>query len=117
MICSRGPCGTMRMKFRIRIVVLLCFIAFSIWIILYFNSISSSCGSNGKPCFNKDKIVRNISKEDRYVHPNSELMIGKIKDKTDENIKDEGYSKYAFNDLISRRIGHHRAIPDTRHEM
>ena len=43
-------------------------------------------------------------------------MIGMVKDKKDETIRDEGYSKYAFNDLISRRIGNYRTIPDTRHE-
>ena len=44
-------------------------------------------------------------------------FIGIIHDETDEKIRDNGYEKHAFNELISIRIGHHRIIPDTRHKM
>ena len=107
----------MRMKFRVRIVVLLCFVAFSLWVILSFHGTGPDCSPDGKVCTKKSKKPRNRAKEDGYVDPNAQLMIGRIKDKIDEDIRDDGYREYAFNDLISRRLGHHRAIPDTRHEM
>jgi polypeptide N-acetylgalactosaminyltransferase len=69
---------------------------------------------DGGLCVNKAKIQG--PKKDEFELSNAELMIGMVRDKNDETIRDEGYSKYAFNDLISRRIGNHRAIPDTRHE-
>ena len=106
----------MRVKFRTRIIILLCAIVSSVWVFLWWaSSKSSDCGSDGKLCINRAEILRNRLEEHR--HSNAELMIGIVKDKIDKNIRDEGYSKYAFNDLISRRIGNHRTIPDTRHEM
>jgi hypothetical protein len=81
--------------------------------------ITLDCGSDGTLCTSKTgkgEILRNRPEEHNLRHSNAELMIGMVKDETDESIRDEGYSKYAFNDLISRRIGNHRTIPDTRHE-
>lgn len=109
----------MRVKFRTRITILLCTIVFSVWIFFWPDLMTLDCGSDGTLCTSKTSkgdILRNRAEEHNLRHSNAELMIGMVKDKTDENIRDEGYSKYAFNDLISRRIGNHRAIPDTRHE-
>ena len=43
--------------------------------------------------------------------------LGIIRTNEDERIKEEGYQKHAFNELISNRLGFHREIEDTRHEM
>ncbi|XP_056007067.1 polypeptide N-acetylgalactosaminyltransferase 11-like [Ostrea edulis] len=40
--------------------------------------------------------------------------LGIVSSPEDQKARDEGYQKYAFNELISNRIGFHRAIPDTR---
>lgn len=32
----------------------------------------------------------------------------------DQELRDLGYQKHAFNLLISNRLGYHRAVPDTR---
>lgn len=41
--------------------------------------------------------------------------LGMIRNSEDKRIKEEGYGKHAFNELISNRLGFHREIPDTRH--
>lgn len=43
--------------------------------------------------------------------------LGMIRNHEDERIREEGYGKHAFNVLISNRLGFHREIQDTRHEM
>lgn len=43
--------------------------------------------------------------------------LGLIRNSEDERVKEEGYEKHAFNELISHRLGFHREIQDTRHEM
>lgn len=32
----------------------------------------------------------------------------------DQEVRDLGYQKHAFNMLISNRLGYHREVPDTR---
>ena len=93
----------MRAKFFTRVTILFCAVVFSVWSYLWWPR-SSYCDRG--LCVNKAKTPK----------PENEFMIGMVKDKNDETIRDEGYSKYAFNDLISRRIGNLRTIPDTRHE-
>ena len=111
----------MRMKFRTRIAILLCVTVFGICVILWRNNITLDCNSDEELCGQKHENLENRNVEQRLalLNPslNPELMVGMIKDKIDEDIRDEGYKKYAFNDLISRRIGNLRPIPDTRHEM
>lgn len=43
--------------------------------------------------------------------------LGMIRSHEDERIREEGYGKHAFNELVSNRLGFHREIQDTRHEM
>ncbi|XP_063777927.1 polypeptide N-acetylgalactosaminyltransferase 11 [Pseudophryne corroboree] len=40
--------------------------------------------------------------------------MGMIFNEQDQNVRDVGYQKHAFNVLISNRLGYHRDIPDTR---
>ncbi|XP_046446155.1 polypeptide N-acetylgalactosaminyltransferase 11-like isoform X2 [Daphnia pulex] len=35
----------------------------------------------------------------------------------DQKIREDGYSKHAFNVLVSSRLDYHREIPDSRHKM
>ncbi|CAJ0921302.1 unnamed protein product [Ranitomeya imitator] len=39
---------------------------------------------------------------------------GMIFNEQDQDVRDVGYQKHAFNMLISNRLGYHRDIPDTR---
>ncbi|KAJ8278111.1 hypothetical protein GJAV_G00083970 [Gymnothorax javanicus] len=43
--------------------------------------------------------------------------MGMIFNEQDQEIRDMGYHKHAFNVLISNRLGYHRDLPDTRNEM
>ncbi|RWS11020.1 polypeptide N-acetylgalactosaminyltransferase 11-like protein [Dinothrombium tinctorium] len=45
------------------------------------------------------------------------LNLAIIRDADELKIRKEGYRKYAFNVLVSERIGFHRIIPDTRHSL
>ncbi|XP_023682544.1 polypeptide N-acetylgalactosaminyltransferase 11 [Paramormyrops kingsleyae] len=40
--------------------------------------------------------------------------MGMIFNEQDQEVRDEGYHKHAFNMLISNRLGYHRDLPDTR---
>ncbi|KAI5106606.1 polypeptide N-acetylgalactosaminyltransferase 11, partial [Silurus meridionalis] len=41
---------------------------------------------------------------------------GMIYNEKDQEVRDTGYHRHAFNILISNRIGYHRDLPDTRNE-
>lgn len=102
----------MRVKFRTRIIILFCIVVFMVCVFVGPpNSRWLGCRSEGTLCLDEGEFEKHQIRD-----PNVGLMIGMIKNTADQNIRDEGYSKHAFNDLISRRIGSHRAIPDTRHE-
>lgn len=40
--------------------------------------------------------------------------LGMIFNEQDQELRDTGYQKHAFNMLISNRLGYHRDVPDTR---
>lgn len=40
--------------------------------------------------------------------------MGMIFNEADQEVRDTGYHRHAFNVLISTRLGHHRELPDTR---
>nr|XP_014347308.1 PREDICTED: polypeptide N-acetylgalactosaminyltransferase 11 isoform X3 [Latimeria chalumnae] len=42
--------------------------------------------------------------------------MGMIFNEEDQDVRDMGYQKHAFNVLISNRLGLHRDVPDTRHQ-
>lgn len=46
-----------------------------------------------------------------------ETNLGLVRNSDDQKIREEGYSKHAFNVLVSSRLDYHRAIPDSRHKM
>ena len=42
------------------------------------------------------------------------LSAGMIFNEADQEVRDTGYHRHAFNILISNRLGYHRELPDTR---
>ena len=53
----------------------------------------------------------------QIVHETNESRLGMINDDRDREKKESGFSLYAFNALVSERLGYHRQhLPDTRHE-
>ena len=102
------------MKFQLRLIVLVLFVFFvSIWFALkpIQKSVELHCSDN-ESCL--DEIGRSLKDKGAKSHA-SEQIIGILFNESDEKLRDEGYNHYAFNDLISTRIGSHRSIPDTRH--
>ncbi|XP_043554079.1 polypeptide N-acetylgalactosaminyltransferase 11-like [Chiloscyllium plagiosum] len=57
-------------------------------------------------------FIKPINKELKEIELSPEL--GRIFNEADQEIRDMGYQKHAFNVLISNRLGYHRDIPDTR---
>jgi len=51
---------------------------------------------------------------DEEIDPND---IGLVKNTEDKKIRDDGYKKFAYNSLVSKRLGFHRDINDTRHKQ
>lgn len=43
--------------------------------------------------------------------------LGLIRNREDQRVREQGYEKHAFNELVSNRLGFHREIEDTRHEL
>lgn len=43
--------------------------------------------------------------------------LGLIRNSDDQRVRETGYEKHAFNELISNRLGFHRQIEDTRHKL
>ncbi|XP_057680424.1 polypeptide N-acetylgalactosaminyltransferase 11 [Corythoichthys intestinalis] len=50
----------------------------------------------------------------RIRTPGRSAEMGMIFDEADRELRDAGYRQHAFNVLISKRIGPHRQLPDTR---
>uniref|UniRef100_UPI00398E453D polypeptide N-acetylgalactosaminyltransferase 11-like isoform X1 n=2 Tax=Pristiophorus japonicus TaxID=55135 RepID=UPI00398E453D len=59
-----------------------------------------------------DQFMKPILKEFKKIDLSPEL--GRIFNEADQEVRDMGYQKHAFNMLISNRLGYHRDIPDTR---
>ena len=68
---------------------------------------------------NNDKEIRNnqIRKlfKRNYIY-NVDDSVGYVDTEEDIAKRQEGYDKYAFNLLVSERIGYSRVIPDTRNK-
>ena len=47
----------------------------------------------------------------------TDVYFGLVKNDDDIRKKEYGYEKFAFNLLVSDRIGYRRDIPDTRNKM
>ncbi|XP_034257588.1 polypeptide N-acetylgalactosaminyltransferase 11 isoform X1 [Pantherophis guttatus] len=54
--------------------------------------------------------VQDLLKSDTEFSPE----MGMIFNEQDQEVRDLGYQKHAFNVLISNRLGYHRDVPDTR---
>ncbi|XP_022099932.1 polypeptide N-acetylgalactosaminyltransferase 11-like [Acanthaster planci] len=47
----------------------------------------------------------------------SDSELGMIKTAEDRRLRDEGFRRHAFNELVSTRIGYHRSVPDSRNPL
>ncbi|KAL9966348.1 hypothetical protein ACROYT_G024403 [Oculina patagonica] len=64
---------------------------------------------NDSPTDEFDREMGNVEKDIS--------TLGLIRNSEDQRVRETGYEKHAFNELISNRLGFNREIQDTRHEM
>ena len=62
------------------------------------------------------KLVTTITKIDVQNNSIWADQLGVAKNEIEQKFKEDGYNKYAFNTLVSQRLGLSRSLPDTRHK-
>ena len=110
------------MRPNIKYLLLGCIISSFIWVIVVIVMMDSSQKNisngelsdilNGK--FPLDEEGQTSHKKAEYFDPDT---LGMITNEKDVQIRNDGYKKFAFNVLVSDRLGYHRDVPDTRHEL
>ncbi|XP_040858462.1 polypeptide N-acetylgalactosaminyltransferase 11 isoform X4 [Ochotona curzoniae] len=61
-----------------------------------------------------DDVIDNDVEDPEKDHLKFSSELGMIFNERDQELRDLGYQKHAFNMLISNRLGYHRDVPDTR---
>lgn len=61
-----------------------------------------------------DDVIDNHIEDPEKGHLKFSSELGMIFNERDQELRDLGYQKHAFNLLISNRLGYHRDVPDTR---
>lgn len=102
-----------------RYTVLFCMVVFGFRIIFWLVSSTHDPSKRPKHWLDMDELSEDTNELNGVGGSNYDenLLIGMIKNESEQILRNEGYAKHAFNDLISVRLGHHRLIPDTRHNM
>lgn len=67
--------------------------------------------------YNQETRKFNSNEPDFEDQEDDIVQLGIVQNNEDLKFKEEGYVKHAFNLLISKRLGLHREIKDTRHEL
>jgi hypothetical protein len=109
----------MRLKLYQRYIFLCFFVAIFVWMILnlmvlFFDGAVKS----GEPNYYEDD--ENTSEDTVDVGSDDEQEVtelGIVRNKKELIIRQDGYAKHAFNLLISKRLGMHRQLKDTRHKL
>ncbi|MBN3321854.1 GLT11 acetylgalactosaminyltransferase, partial [Atractosteus spatula] len=84
-------------------------VTWTLLLFIYFNFTQESQPFKNVPV-KGDLAFRNFPRKGADLSPE----MGMIFNEQDQEIRDTGYHKHAFNVLISNRLGFHRDIPDTR---
>ena len=81
----------------------------------------------GEAYQNSDTLVKNLKSktfaladgedDEGRKMPSALDELGLIRTIEEKKEREEGYKKHAFNALISKRLGYHREVPDTRHKQ
>lgn len=94
---------------------LLTSVTWSLLLLLYFHLGSSHSPARSQPITGiLDR--RGAGRRAAPANQDAELSpeMGMIFDSRDQEVRDSGYHRHAFNVLISNRLGSHRSLPDTR---
>lgn len=112
----------MGLKLPTRYFLLCTFLTLSFWILfnvmsfVYVGTIDKyETRGHGRHLQN-DSPTDEFDRETGHVEKDISTL-GLIRNSEDQRVRETGYEKHAFNELISNRLGFHREIQDTRHEM
>ena len=78
------------------------------------NELANEPANDFKNDFKNDADRKNDRKDAKTVEQSNIFELGYVNNKEEEKIREEGFNNYAFNLLISNRLGYKRDIPDTR---
>ncbi|KAL4705705.1 hypothetical protein ACJJTC_018778 [Scirpophaga incertulas] len=67
--------------------------------------------------FLKEKFAQQLGMKTAQPDTGLDSQLGLIRNAEDVRAREKGYNLYAFNTLVSQRIGNHRGLPDTRNKM
>lgn len=109
----------MGLKLPSRYLLLCVSLTLSFWILLNVMSfLYTGTDSNYSKRINGRHLQKDSPSDDfemqlgDITEENDKSTIGLIRNTEDERIRDEGYAKHAFNELISNRLGFYREIQD-----
>jgi len=112
----------MGFKLPTRYFLLCTFLAFSFWVLLNVMSFMY-VGTRNKLYENRGhgRHLQNDSPTDNFEREMEEdkdiSTLGLIRNSEDQRVRENGYEKHAFNELISNRLGFHREVQDTRDKL
>jgi polypeptide N-acetylgalactosaminyltransferase len=79
--------------------------------------INNYLGEFDQDAHSKKLVPHFKAKMNKSASNNLEANLGLVRNSEDQKIREDGYSKHAFNVLVSSRLDYHREIPDSRHKM
>lgn len=112
----------MGFKLPTRYFLLCTFLTFSFWALLNVMSFMY-VGTSDKLYENRGhgRHLQNDSPTDNFEGGMGQekdiSTLGLIRNREDQKVREKGYEKHAFNELISNRLGFHREIQDTRDKL
>ena len=112
----------MGLKLPTRYFLLCTFLTVSFWAVLNIMSFMF-VGTSDKLYEHRahGRHLQNDSPTDNFQREMEEekdiSTLGLIRNSEDQKVREKGYEKHAFNELISNRLGFHREIQDTRDKL
>lgn len=103
-----------------RYFLLCCFLIISLWLFFNFMSFMYVAGERKHTLPGTARHLQGNSLVADFsfnLDQQDISLLGLIRTDEDKRVRELGYSRYAFNELISNRLGFHRSVKDTRHKL
>lgn len=83
------------------------------------NDLKKDLNNGSNDDLNEDDLIKHQSNEKnkKTIDVSDIFELGYVNNKEEEKLREDGFKNYAFNLLISNRLGYKRDIPDTRNEQ